>query len=226
MPADGIQVETVWKQQVEKERECAQIARKYGGPPSYVMNGANLAASGGLMAIHHSHSRLEIIADKIQKKAPQDMMGEATGAEAESTAFELGAMRHAEKIPSRKWDLPHTQAQELGWLISHPVRADQLRARRLKKRYEPLASTTALISSNGSMTMLGTSSSSPCLSASQPGGPRLSPHMPAFEKSANVLMLNKPEWSKPKGQSPITKYADIYVKQMHCNPFNQSAAGR
>ncbi|CAK0883572.1 unnamed protein product [Prorocentrum cordatum] len=133
------------------------------------------------------------------------------------------ARRHAQKVPAKKWDLPQTRAQELGWFISQPVRADALRARRLAKRYDPML--TASAGPSGGL-VLTASSSAPCLSASQPGGPRLSPLMPDCGPAPEMSVLNTPQWRKPRGQCAITKYADIYVKQMRCSPFNQSLAGR
>lgn len=221
-------IEKTWKETLAKESDVSDYARKFNGPPTYVMNMANNYATGGLLSINHSHSRLEIIADKVQTSSPQEKM---SAENLNGDSFELRAMRHREAVPAKKWDLPHTRSQEIGWLISQPVRADDIRGRRNYKRYHPRPLQNAL--KTGELptladvtTTLSASSSAPCFNTAQPGGPRMSPHMPEQAPAPEMSTLNVPRWRKPRVQCPITQYADIFVAQMHCNPFNQVAAGR
>lgn len=201
---ERVRVERVWKEALNKEREIRREGQKQNGAPSYVMNLANTNAKGNLLNLKHSHCRLEIIADKVEKQAPKDRMS-LEGFDPNS--FEVVAMKHVEKTPTQKWDLPCSTSQEIGWLMSHPSRAKAIRERQQSKAY-PVETTT----------VPGESSALHSRSA-----PQLSPHIPRGEPIRELRLLNNKKLYKPRTFCPITRYADTYVSLMHQDPFSQSA---
>mmetsp|Transcript_110068 Transcript_110068/g.344399 ORF Transcript_110068/g.344399 Transcript_110068/m.344399 type:complete len:224 (+) Transcript_110068:111-782(+) len=205
---DRVRVERVWKEALHKERELRQEAQKQTGPAKYTMNLANLSSSSGLLQLKHSHSRLEIIAEKVEKQAPQVRMS-MEGFDPDS--FEVNAMKYKEKVPTRKWDLPCTRAQEIGWLVANAASHDALLNRQRSKKSRS--------ASRGGESPLQHSRSSPCISA----------HLPIEGTLPELAQLNtrtNPKSYRPRSFCPITRYADTYMSLMHHDPFNQVAAGR
>lgn len=211
---DRVRVERVWKETLNKESELRVEAKAHAGPPKYVMNLANKTTAGGLLKLHHSHSRLEIIADKVQKKGPQ----ERNSSEGyDENGFEATAMKYLEKTPPQKWDLPCTRAQEIGWLIANAPTHDSIRKRQRSKKYPYGSDTLSPTGAQGSSS-LARSSSLPTMAESS--------HLPVDEPLAHNRTLNNRKYYKPKSFGPETKYADTYMSLMHHDPFNQAAAGR
>mmetsp|Transcript_60033 Transcript_60033/g.166174 ORF Transcript_60033/g.166174 Transcript_60033/m.166174 type:complete len:223 (-) Transcript_60033:118-786(-) len=204
---DRTRVERVWKETLTKERDLRQDAQKQNGPANYVMNLANLNAAGGLLRLNHSHSRLEIITEKVEKHSPRTR-GSLEGFD--PSGFEFNVMKHSQKTPTKKWDLPCTSAQEVGWLIANHATHQALRQRQKAKGYSP---------SGASLEGLRSSKSAPSVSAHLPSAPPL-PELQCVNTRCN------PRSYRPKNFCPITRYADTYVALMHHDPFNQAAAGR
>mmetsp|Transcript_106531 Transcript_106531/g.339279 ORF Transcript_106531/g.339279 Transcript_106531/m.339279 type:complete len:220 (-) Transcript_106531:63-722(-) len=201
---DRTRVERVWKEALGKERELRREAQRQSGPSSYVMNLANLGASGGLLRLRHSHSRLEVITEKVEKNSPQ-ARGSLEGFD--PSGFECNAMKHSQKAPTKKWDLPCTRAQEIGWLVDGPITHLALRGRQRSGLH-------------------GGGAAAPERSRSAPG---LSAHLPPAEPLPELRRLNargNPRAFCPRSFCPITKYADTYVATMHHDPFNRAAVGR
>lgn len=225
---DRVRVERVWKENLTKESETRQEAKSQSGPQSYVMNLANLSGVGGgmnLLRLKHSHSRLEIITEKPEKNTPEARMS-LEGFDPKG--FEVTAMKHKEKTPTKKWDLPCTATQEIGWLISNPASADMLRSRQRAKW-----NGTSLTRSGEKASLSATAPSSSSTaqgvgiprSASVPSVP-MAAHLPVGAPHRELHQLNTTRWRKPRNTCPITQYADTYVGLMRCNPFDQGAAGR
>lgn len=224
---DRVRVERSWKEVLTKESETRQEAKSQSGPQSYVMNLANLSGVGGglnLLRLKHSHSRLEIIAEKPEKQTPEARMS-LEGFDPKG--FEVTAMKHKEKTPTKKWDLPCTATQEIGWLVSNPASAAMLRSRQRAKwdgssparsGYKASSSTTAPFSSSAQGTGVQRSASAPSVP--------LAAHLPVGSPHPGLQQLNATRWRKPRNKCAITEYADTYVGLMRCNPFDQSAAGR
>lgn len=200
-------VERVYKQTVTKEndlREAAPVNR------TFQMNLANKNTSGELVRLKHSHSRLEIITEKVEKNSPGARMGDMrkTG----NDSYEVNMMRHMEKAPTEKWDLPCTRAQEIGWLLAHanPVRAKTLKDLGRNRDYGS--------SANAETMTLGKSQSTPSVAHGASEQPW--PHIPQGPPHAQLRDINKKgKFYRPKKFCEITLYADIYMRQMHCNPF-------
>jgi len=218
-------VETLYTQAIDKERTLREEARQAAGgkPPRYVMNLANGQRLGALTGIKHSHTRLEIIAEKVEKRSPDERMN-TDGFDPSS--FEVTATRHQEKIPPHKWDLPCTRAQEIGWLISKPATVTSIRARHKKKIYDR-ANDEALAGSASGSPQEGTNntalSSSLSRSNSAPTGFGVPSGLPHGEAPRGLQVINNRQFYKPKTFCPITKYADVYMSLMHHDPFSKSA---
>merc|ERR1712151_512409 len=88
--------------------------------------------SGELLKLKHSHNRLELIADKVEKQTPKERMSTKG---MDPSSFELNMVRHCELMPTQKFDIPMTRAQEIGWLISNPVRARTVRDLGMSRDY-------------------------------------------------------------------------------------------
>lgn len=193
----------------------------------FQMNLANKTDSGELLKLKHSHNRLEIIADKPEQSTPQ-IRGSAKGMDRDS--YEVGMIRHLDKGPTDKFDIPMTRAQEIGWLISNPVRARTIRDIAMRREYpkptgteepEPKAAeSSSPVAADGKKVRKSKSTSSlQELTKSWP-------HVPAGPPHPQCALMNKrpSQWHHPKDFCPITKYADTYVAVMHHNPFNGAAA--
>jgi len=205
---ERVRVERVWKEALNKEGELRVEAQRQSGPTKYVMNLANLNSAGGLLRLKHSHSRLEIIAEKAEKQAPQARMS-LEGFD--PNGFEVTAMKYREKTPAQKWDLPCTRSQEYGWLLSKAASHDAVRRHQRSKAYPKGGE-------DRGAGALRHSTSAPSVSTHLPEGPAL----PELKQ----VGARNPKFHRPKTFCPITRYADTYMSLMHHDPFNQSAAGR
>merc|ERR1719159_1693444 len=99
----------------------------------------NRTDSSGLLTLKHSHNRIEIVTEKEHKQAPQARMS-ITGIDPGS--FEVQAIRHIDKKPAQKNELPMTSSHSVGWLLSRPTRSKNVDRRR---PLEPLASTIPIL---------------------------------------------------------------------------------
>eukprot|EP00930_Biecheleria_cincta_P040656 TRINITY_DN27850_c0_g1_i1.p1 TRINITY_DN27850_c0_g1~~TRINITY_DN27850_c0_g1_i1.p1 ORF type:complete len:233 (-),score=41.56 TRINITY_DN27850_c0_g1_i1:112-810(-) len=214
---ERVRVEKVWKETLDKEAGLFQEARAaHPGPPAYVMNLANAQRHGLLTALKHSHQRLEIIADKVEKASPQERMSEEGF---DPNSFDINAVKHTLKKPTQKYDLPCTRAQEIGWLIATQSSAKAIRRAQQTKRY-PEAEALGFTSPPKA---LAKSASDSSLLLSD----KASPHQPvATSKNKDLLELNRKRKNLGKTFCDITLYADNYVATKHHNPFNQALAGR
>eukprot|EP00929_Paragymnodinium_shiwhaense_P000282 TRINITY_DN100524_c0_g1_i1.p1 TRINITY_DN100524_c0_g1~~TRINITY_DN100524_c0_g1_i1.p1 ORF type:complete len:241 (-),score=48.09 TRINITY_DN100524_c0_g1_i1:159-881(-) len=215
---ERIRVEKVWRDTLHKEKDLQQSNPP---PKTFQMNLVNKCASGSLLQLRHSHNRLELVADKVESQTPQQR-GSRKGIDPNS--YEVNMMHHVEKMPPQKWDLPVTRSQEVGWLISAPVRARTIRDMgrfreypSLEKSYELEKSVQAAAAADDSPNYKrGRQTRS---ASSLPAWPQI-PTGPPYEQIA--LMNKRPtKWYKPKTFCEITKYADNYVHTMHANPFAQ-----
>lgn len=241
---ERVRIEKVWKETLEKEKNLHHEAQRLAGPRTIVMNLANASAAGGLHNLKHSHNRLEIITEKVEKQSPQERMSMEGFDEA---SFEVNAIRHQQKVPTQKWDLPLTSTQELGWFTSNPARAEHLRQQQLAKqrlkaqagreRDEKAAtlpngfdarqlgwgssspvspSSSSLPPFGASPTGLMSSRSAPCLAATT----GFLTHLPTSSAPPTELAhMNPARFRKPRKTCAVTQYADVYVATMNCGPF-------
>merc|ERR1712187_929100 len=135
-------------------------------------------------------------------------------------SFEINMVRHLEKMPTQKYDIPMTRAQEIGWLISNPVRARTIRDIGMTRDYSKSAELQSTDAAEGEG--LRKSKSLSALKSL----PKSWPHIPAGPPHTQCALMNKrpSKWPHPKNFCPITRYADAYTATMHHNPFNQAAA--
>merc|ERR1712187_218594 len=126
-------------------------------------------------------------------------------------SFELNMIRHTELMPTQKYDLPMTRNQEIGWLISNPVRARTIRDLGMTRDYSKSGETQpaeAATSPTGHGARKSKSTSSL---------PKSWPHIPAGPPHAQWTGMNRKRLGKKF--CPITLYADNYHSTMHHSPF-------
>merc|ERR1712217_833772 len=166
---------------------------------------------------------LEIIAEKPEKQSPAARMS-LEGFDPKG--FEVTAMKHKEKTPTKKWDLPCTATQEIGWLISNPVSSEMLRNRQRAKwngtSLRRSGDTAAFSATAPSFSSTAQGSGMP-RSASLPSV-RMDADLPVGAPHRGLQQLNSTRWKKPRNTCPETQYANTYVGLMRCNPFDQGAA--
>jgi len=225
---ERVRVEKIWKEYLGKE-----AGERFKNPPPKIfqMNLVNRTDAGELVKMRHSHNRLELIADKVQTQTPQQR-GDRKGIDPNS--YEIAMQRQCDLRPTEKWDLPLTQAQEIGWLISNPVKARTIRDMGRHRDYSHLrpdnqaataqsddATAAAAADSAGSPHPDGSPHHYIRKSRSTPTMPKTWPHIPAGPPHEQLAELNKrpSKWHKPRSFCPITKYADLYCASMHVNPF-------
>eukprot|EP00927_Polykrikos_kofoidii_P078824 TRINITY_DN7561_c0_g1_i1.p1 TRINITY_DN7561_c0_g1~~TRINITY_DN7561_c0_g1_i1.p1 ORF type:complete len:241 (+),score=45.35 TRINITY_DN7561_c0_g1_i1:135-857(+) len=222
---DRTRVETNWRTTVRKEREAFRA--KQTGPPMFQMNLMNQNGSAGPMSINHSHNRIEIVAEKEIKQSPQARRS-IKGMDPES--FEVKAIRHLDKKPTEKWDLPLKSSHDIGWLLSNPVRASTLES--WHKPGRPGLRTKS--SSTGSLpkageAAVGTEAGRALVAPANDyilERTKSEPKLIQGPPSEMLLQLNNRRWYRPQRSNDVTKYTEIYTKLLHHSPFNQSEAGR
>lgn len=223
---DRTRVESVFKDTIKKERELQEKAPRSG---AFQMNLVNKNMSGDLLMLKHSHNPNQIIAEKVEKRSPLERN---TAPPNDKEDFGNKMIRHAEKYPWQKIDLPQSCSQEIGWIISRSMQASTLRAQQAqstransigaaKVEAYRTASLADLSGGKAGGDTLGKSRSAPQLPKVIPHRPENEPHRPEL-----ALLNNRRKFYYPKNFCPITKYADAYVSTMHHNPFDQRAAGR
>ncbi|CAJ1340196.1 unnamed protein product [Effrenium voratum] len=205
---DRVSAECIWKETLDKECRLYQEGRaQNAGPQPFVMNLANAQRLGDFMALKHRHSRLEIIAPKVEKNTPQAIMS----AEGDKNSFDYNALMHNQKIPCEKWDIPCTRAQEIGWLIATGSSAAAVEQSKVRKRY-PEAEALGICK--------------PPKSRSTSSLERIDRDLPRAPPDTRLRELNNNRFYRPKTFCEITLYADNYVSTMHADPFSKSGSGR
>jgi hypothetical protein len=192
---ERVRVESVWRERLRKEVDKHELGS------NFQMNLMNRTDSSGLLTLKHSHNRIEIVTEKEHKQSPQARMSIAG---MDPGCFEVQAIRHIDKKPTQKNELPLTSSCSVGWLLSKPTRSKHIDRRRAPA---PLASTIPILERGQWRSM----SESRLLSG---------------EPAPELKMLNSQRWFRPRGQSDVTKYAENYVATLHHNPFNKALAGR
>jgi hypothetical protein len=230
---DRNRVESVFKQAMAKEEG---IRAKHPKVTTFQMNLANCNTTGETLALKHSHNPNMIIAEKVQKRTPQERNTEP---EIQTAADKYGKtmIRHLEKYPWQKMDLPQTRAQEIGWLVASSMQSQQFNKQRShstgaglggqakKEAYRTsslaqlsggnlgVAPSPAQTSTNNATNKMVSKSSS------EPQLPRMIPHLPDEGARPECATLNNPRWRKPKNGCAITDYADKYYAVMRLSPF-------
>lgn len=213
---ERVRVERVYTEAIDKEGHLREASRQRTGPPRFVMNCSNAQQLGSLLRLKHSHSRLEVVADKVEKQSPEER---ESSEGFDPRGYEAKQMRRRERVPTQKTDLPCTRAQEIGWLLSHPSTASFIREKSARKNLPGSNPALAHWDPQGPPVVpppvhaVQHSNSEPSLATSPPEGDPL----------RALDLLNSRRFYKPKTFCPITKYADTYVSLMHHDPFHQSA---
>lgn len=224
--------EAVWVSQLEKERA---VFRK-GGVPAFQMDLAN--------------GRMETVTEKEIKQSPQ---ARRTLKGIDSGSLEVQAIKHLARRPTDKWDIPLTSAQEQGWLLGNPVRADTIntdpglnrkvpqggRDRLPGMKRQPgdpagmwaAASSTSIGWEVPSAAVPGNDSGS-AMSITMPVNSTMLarhgslPSLPQGPPHQGLSRINSQRWFRPKGSSDVTTYAEAYTRMTHHSPFATAAAGR
>eukprot|EP00929_Paragymnodinium_shiwhaense_P095009 TRINITY_DN5594_c0_g1_i1.p1 TRINITY_DN5594_c0_g1~~TRINITY_DN5594_c0_g1_i1.p1 ORF type:complete len:244 (-),score=64.29 TRINITY_DN5594_c0_g1_i1:71-802(-) len=225
---DRTRVETNWKTTIKKERD-AYIAKDFGSP-TFQMNFANQAASGGPMGIKHSHNRIEIVAEKVEKQSPQARMN-CKGMD--PTSMEVRTVKHIERKPTAKWDVPLATSHDIGWMVSNPVRAATLTKFHTPPRPDLNGSMSAMMSSSSTGDLTPERLKTPARSMVVPANEHILSRswsagfkLPQGPNPEAIKDINNRRWYRPMRQQDITRYAETYQTVMGSNPFNKADAGR
>jgi len=130
---ERVRVESVWRERLRKEADKHELGT------NFQMNLMNRTDSSGLLTLKHSHNRIEIVTEKEHKQSPQarsSIKGMDPG------SYEVQAIRHIDKKPAHKNELPIKSSDTVGWLLSRPTRSQYIDRRRA---LEPLASTIPIL---------------------------------------------------------------------------------
>jgi len=222
---ERVRVETLWKDRLNREQDSRRTALdSNGGFNGFQMNLANTNGSSGLLTLKYSHNRIETVTEKELKQSPQ-ARSSLKGMDPDS--FEVRSIKHLDRKPTDKFDIPMTEAHLSGWLLGNPVRADthhppqprharrssstgKLRGTQPRPRYPSANALTIASPANDLMLER-------CLSA---------PNLPNGPPMSDLKQLNSRKWYRPKRACDVTTYADTYQTALHHNPFNKAAAGR
>merc|ERR1719163_765419 len=126
---DRVRQETQWRERVREEAARHQKGR------NFQLN--LIRPTPAIDQIRHSHNRFEIVTDKEHKEPPsaRSQLGDFS-----ETSFEVQTIKHLEKRPVEKWDIPSTTYHDIGWLLSRPCRADDLMKTSTASGSKPLGS--------------------------------------------------------------------------------------
>jgi hypothetical protein len=232
---DRTRVETSWRQRLRKESDAVYGKQQ----PGFQMNLANQNGSGGLLALEHSHNRIEIVTEKEHKQAPNARRS-LKGMDPKS--FEVLAIKHLSKTPSHKWDLSELESHEYGWLQGDFVRASTLKPSRTTNADSSARAQASASKSDTSKSgpPAGSLAATTLSSFSAPGKKTIvmvandhilrrvqsAPSLPTGPRAGEVKELNAIKWRRPMRTCEVTQYAEIYRSLLKHNPFNQAAAGR
>jgi len=230
-PAGGVQysryertrVEGVFKEAMRKEKD---LRDSHPRSTTFQMNLVNGNKKGELVRLKHSHDPNMIVTEKVQKRSPLERN---TSPRSRTAADEFGntIIRHVEKPPWQKCDLPQSQAQEIGWLVAASMQSQTIAAQRnhstssnpvghaRKEAYR-----TASLADLSGGKVGDKTSYDPLRSRSLP---RLIPHLADEGMRPEARALNRGK-RHPKEGCPETLYADKYYAIMRHSPFNQNAA--
>eukprot|EP00746_Dinoflagellata_sp_MGD_P090079 gnl/MRDRNA2_/MRDRNA2_35541_c0_seq1.p1 gnl/MRDRNA2_/MRDRNA2_35541_c0~~gnl/MRDRNA2_/MRDRNA2_35541_c0_seq1.p1 ORF type:complete len:208 (+),score=39.21 gnl/MRDRNA2_/MRDRNA2_35541_c0_seq1:124-747(+) len=191
---DRVRQEWQWRERVKEE------VRHYSQNPNFQLN--LIRPLPPVARIKHSHNRIELVTDKEHRESPATR---ACIGDFDENSFELRTIKHLNKKPAEKWDLPNTSSHEIGWLMAKPLKADNLNENLNSARSQTI----------------------PKLTAGKWVPPDADSEMKApKELMSDIKTLNTPRWYRPKEKSDVSKYFDTYLTYLHHNPFSKSASSR
>lgn len=241
-------VERNWRLTIAKEQELAR-AKNYGRP-EFQMNLANMSKTCGILNIKHDHNRMELVTEKDLKQSPQARMS-LRGMDPQSLA--VNVIRHTERKPTEKWDMPAATSHDIGWLVVGGSRSEDLakfhkfprastdqvkRSKRIPKfhgdpgehshktLYNPVADPMDL-----SAIALGNTEKrrGPPTSVCTPANnivlarTQSAPELQPAQPLPQCKHLNNTKWYRPLRTQDVTQYAETYQTLLHHSPFSQAA---
>jgi len=248
---DRVRIEKSWKDLLRKESD--HRAETGGMKANFQMNLANQSGTSGLLRLVHSHNRLEYVTEKEHKQSPKARMS-IKGKDPKS--FEIMAIKHLEKKPGHKWDLPEATSHDIGWMSGDFVRSHTMmlapNGNALSANGQAAVGNRQLTGGGHTEAPLGASRSPTrdpppgSLAHASLGLPmsaarqtivtvandhilrrvQSAPHLPHGPHPPEVKELNNLKWRRPMNTTDVTEYAEIYHSLLHHSPFNQAAAGR
>jgi len=219
---DRVREETNWRTRVQKEKDHRATG---SGPAVFQLNLVNSYAHGGYVNLKYSHNRMETVTEKEIKQSPaarRSLRG------MDPSSLEVHAIKHAERRPTEKWDLPETMSHSAGWLLSNPVRASSLRVPDPSRSWSQPGGRRK--DREGQMTE--TDPTALRMTVTTPANVRVlervrsEPAMPNAAPLDELRRINSRRWHRPKSQCDVTTYAEAYTTLLRHNPFNTSIAGR
>lgn len=238
-PAGGLQysrydrtrVESVFKEALRKE---TGLRESHPRSMTFQMNLVNGNKKGDLLSLKHSHDPNMVLTEKVQARTPLERNTEPPGKRSEADEYGNRLIRHTEKAPWQKVDLPQSRAQEIGWLIASSMQYKQLMAQRANTtrasqvgnaKLEAYRSSSLADLSGGKLNEDGSSPPKGTTSITKSkSSPSFIPHLPNEGMRPEAHMLNNWRFRRPKRTCALTDYADKYYAVMRHSPYNQSAA--
>lgn len=237
---DRNRVESTWKDRLRAEQELRLSNTKRQG---FQMNLANQCGTSGLLRLKFSHNRQEYVTEKEHLQSP-DARRSIKGMDPNS--FEVLAIKHLDKKPPHKWDLPNISSHEYGWMQGDFCRAETLSPSKTASAgffghsgQSPTATRAA--STSASSSKYAGSHAAASLSSAGSSKPQSvvmvandhilrriqsAPHLPTGPRPPEAKELNNVKWRRPQRSCDVTNYVEIYQASLKHNPFNQAAAGR
>lgn len=241
---DRVRIEKTWKQYLNKE---ADHREECGGlQANFQMNLANMSGTSGLLRLGHSHNRIEIVTEKEHKQTPNDRRS-LKGMDPMS--MEVLNIKHLQKTPSHKWDLPEASSHDYGWMQGDFVRHATMSPAKTASGNFFGANGKAAVANRGASSTgtgalaLGAANSSASLASTASSVPskmsisivandhilrrvQTAPHLPVGPRPQEAKNLNNVKWRRPQRSTDVTAYAEVYSSLLKHNPFNQAATGR
>jgi len=181
---ERVRLETIYTDTINREKRMGEFA------PYFNMNLVQKAPKPP--AISHSHNRMEMIAEKVEKQSPAERQA---GATVDEKGYEMACIKHLLQGPTEKYPIPHTLSHDIGWLLDKPVHAKLLEKSKQKINRTP---------------MLWRNEYKP-LRKTQSDPAIMTPMLAA---------LNTKRWHKHGNvRSDVHTYAENYYNCMHANPY-------
>lgn len=242
-------VERNWRITIAKEQELAR-AKAYGRP-EFQMNMANMCKSGGILNVKYDHNRMEMVTEKDLKQSPQARMS-LKGMDPSSLA--VNVIKHTEKKPTEKWDMPMSTSHDIGWFAQGGMRSAELmkhhkapmnplkKSKRLPKLHgdpgehahrdlyrgapDPLDVAAITVAAQGAAPKKYGPPTSVCTPANTHvlGRTQSAPELRPQSPLPQTRHLNNGRWYRPLRSQDVTIYAETYQGLLHHSPFAQAAA--
>lgn len=193
---DRVRMERVYTDTIEKkEKRCIKYS------PFFNMNLMRPLEGPGRAQPRINHNRMDYIPEKVEKKTPAQRLELPP-----LDGYEIECIRHLERGPTQRFDVPTQASHEIGWVLDNPNNFARLQ------------------STGGGLTR------APMLDRNQWKGDERERHLRRTQSMPGLMngllsQLNTPG-TRPrrakKVRSEVHAYAENYYNCMHANPFQKT----